>query len=114
MLIHYTTQTGGDGGIRTHEALLPARFRDEYLNPLGHISFLICRERNPTSSFGAICITGRGAALGVMICDDVLALHHTGLEDIVGFEPTELFNPHAFQACPLNHSGKRPGDPYGI
>ena len=32
------------------------------------------------------------------------------LEDTVGFEPTEPFGPHAFQACPLNHSGKCPGD----
>ena len=36
------------------------------------------------------------------------------LEDTVGFEPTELFSPHAFQACPLNHSGKYPGVPERI
>ncbi len=35
------------------------------------------------------------------------------LEDTVGFEPTEPFGPHAFQACPLNHSGKCPGASYG-
>ena len=33
------------------------------------------------------------------------------LEDAVGFEPTEDCSPRAFQARPINHSGKHPGDP---
>ncbi len=32
------TQSGGEGGIRTHETLRPTRFPGELLQPLGHLS----------------------------------------------------------------------------
>ena len=113
VLIHYTTQTGGDGGIRTHEALLPARFRDEYLNPLGHISSYRGEDLNLHLQSTTHILGAWAATLNARFSRCAYLLHHTRLEDAVGFEPTELFSSHAFQACPLNHSGKRPGDSDG-
>ena len=35
---------GGEGGIRTHEALLPTAFRERHHKPLGHLSPVIANN----------------------------------------------------------------------